>query len=1196
MPVFIDPRTGETFANVPDEDAERARREFGFVTPEEYRHKQDVEKAGEETSFGEAVTLGAKTGLGAVQGMIEDATGFGTEPGLAEDPGGGAFPEAYTPESRLKREARPIATGIGQGLAVAPLALAAGAGAGAVAGGLGAGAAIGTAASVLGEAAVEGVVQEYDDAWLEQRPMAVQNVAVNTVLFTGLDFAFRGALKGLGMALGKKPTSAIGGRNVVSEAQGAARELVDPVGARSVGAASADDLAEPFDDAIKQMSDRDAAVLARDADDHLHLIGQDASESFTRLNNGLSDNLGSQLKYEDFATYAAEFEPKMLERQAEWFTTIGEGAEDAARQISEGPYNFGNLGAKASHLISTFTKRIGEETDAGRRLVIGDEFKKRLDSLTMSIDGSFGVDNVTRSELKAFIEPTREALRKGLQNPKLFGGAADLQRSLNDPWHHLLESWRKVQNTLTEATGHVQFDVGGAGRVTRESTVDRMLAIMGKDPRSNQEFGRHLARTLEGVQGLIDARQAHGISKLDGLDEMAGDIRNLMEDWNLASTVGVAKNRVANMKKDPRKWGTLALDVAERLPIVGQPIKVGRTLNDAFTDLHMQQGTPLARVWDSAYKRYALNPAYQDPSVIRNYADWIQESLLNRGGKVTPPTGSATGAGGIPGVPNMAPANQVERGVASPAVARAQARESQSGRVVIGERAPVAKNLSKDEIAAVDSFATDYRAAGMLEQGMPDEQILAQLPEYTSEGLAELRQRMPTLKAAWRKLSVWNPTSDKPLVKGMSLTDSEIQSLVSKGEWSSPNSTYATWDPSVARKFAGRNVSQGKRPVLLVYDGVPTAVPSVGGVKKYDTLSNAERLGEEMIIPRGITFKVSLGPVEDGVQTIHLRGPAEGEAGYVNFSGRTGSNFSLGDVAKSPMGLVTGAGGVGLAINAAVKARAEEKATPPAHAYRDALKEIDTAGAQVVKSLATEALRKKPPKGKDRDPLALFAGKRKIQDAVEEARERLDEIAADPTTLIEQMAGSAGELGRTHPSVYMALTERAAKVAGYLQSVVPQRTATTLLDPVGSPPSFDRSWDFAARFVGATQPRVALREVMRGSAPPEMLEAVQQNWPELWDGFRIEMLGQVQRMHAAGRHMPSEKLRRLDSLLGMGGQLDPSASLEVSQHMLAAQDADAAKRQQQSGQQGGGAAPSGGAARASLSTPLAAIASGRQIA
>lgn len=1225
MPVFVDPRTGERFENVPDEDVARARTEFGLVTPEEFDHQQQVKEADE--GFLPAVGQGFARGVGAQAAAIQNLTGFGTAPGLDEDakgqklPGGGleSLAPAYSEQARLQREARPFAAGLGTSLSVAPAAGLLGAGVAAAA--PAAGAILGTTLpAIAAEAGAEAISQEYDDAWFEQRPFETQNVAANTLMFSGLDFAFRGALKGIGSALTGKPAAkpSIGGRNVVSEAQGAAREIVDPVGGGSVGAASANDLVEPFDDAIRQMSDQDAAVLARDANDHLYLISQDASESFTRLNNGLSDNLGSQLKYEDIGTYAQSWDAPTVARQENWWSGVTEEATSGIESLRNSRYDLGNLGKRAESTLDTFWRRVTDEPDPGRRMVTVDAFKKQLDRLTTVIDAA-NVDQVAKEELKSAIAPTREMLRKGLENTKLFGEAAELQRSLNESWHHLLESWRKVQSTLTEATGHVQFDTSGAGRITRESTVERMLAQLGKDPRSNQEFGRHLARTLEGIQGLIDARQAHGISRLDGLDGMASDIKNLMEDWNLASTIGVAKNRVDALKRDPRKWGNIVGGLAERLPMVGQPIQIARQLGNAFSDLHIEKGTPLARVWDSAYKRYALNPVYSDPSIIRNYPDWIAESLRTRGGKFTPPAGGITG--GVPGVPSMPPANEgAVRGVAHPslsaagqsAVDRARTRIQQGGYNQLGSRAPLPADPAQRAAAVgkLQQSVSQLPDAGSLYdmpqaaypgdeahaaiQALTYEQRKA-LRDYTGSQYKQIRSALrgegehasaPLVQEALEKLYIPEPTKSGPLYRGLSVSDEGLNAALSQGEFTTSSITSTSANPVKGMGFARSAGMQGRtdlHPLIIKFNKADKGAPVNSGES-------------EFLLPPGGHYRVTGRQQVEGVLMLEVEqvGKASdqqmselGALGSVDLGpsrGGDGSNFSLGDVAKSPMGVVTGAGAAGLAINAAVKARAEQPPDSPDVAYRDALREIDQAGTQQVRDMATSALRTKPPRGKDRDPLALFAGKGKIQDMVEETRERLSEIAGDPMSLLQQLGSSAGELRRTHPGVYMAVTQKASQVAAYLQSVIPQRTATTLLDPRGAPVSFDRAWDFAARYVGATQPREALRQIVRGAAPPEMLEAVQQTWPELWGSFQVEMVGQVQRMHAAGRHIPAEKLRRLDRLLGLGGQLDPSASPEVTSHMLAAQDAEAARRQQQS--QGGGQAPTGGATRAALSTTL----------
>lgn len=1376
------------------------------VDAEEKQKAYDAKPLGERV--GDTLTAGAQAlarqamapGMALTESLTGERPGQVPQEQLPADQQSALSESVFGDEARARRERHPLAATIGGGLAMAPAAALAGAGVAALA--PGAGAILGsTVPAMLTEGAITAAPQEYDDAWFEQRPFELSRVAANTLMFSGVDFAFRGALKGIGMGIGKlakKPASAIGSRNVVSEAQGAARELgVEPAGSGSVGAASAADLAEPFDDAIRQMSDRDAAVLARDAEPHFHLIAQDASESMTRLNNGLSDNLGNQLKYEDFAQYAEAFDPKTLERQAGWLSSVSEEADAAARRINalaEGDktaLDFGNLGKKATQTIDDFNRRIADAADPGQRIVLVDSYKKALDRLTMSIDASNSIDTVTRNELKSLIAPTRETLRKGLENTRYFGGAAELQRALNPNWHGLLEHWSKVQKILTEETGHIKFDTAGAGRITRESTVERMLAQLSKDPRSNQEFGKHLAGALENLQGLIDARQAKGISRLDGLDEMGADIRNLMEDWNLASTIGVAKNRTEALAKDPRKWATLAANVGERLPIVGKPIQVMRTLGDALADLHIQKGTPLARVWDSAYKRFATNPAFQDPSIIRNYPDWIAEALQNRGGKFTPPTGSASAPPG----PLMPPAKtsggpdldaafadfprkqrvsladvrarmsgmtreeqdqallQMQRDkklvlyqndnprslskadkdaamdlngsprhmvyFETPAINRALERSKQRGvanfdalTAILGSRGAVKNKITPREARAilapraadvVDPLGVGGKIEGVIPRSQAADPLNREavaanfqpIPEHDvftdhvgsialdgrlaerwtgqggktpggvfkgSDGVLRYvkadKDSAHTVveggnDAMYRALGVKTlNTSTGKLPDGTAVLYSDYRpdwlDLAQIPDWS-------VLPPSVSESYAKQvpadiimgnwDVSRNARNVKT--DGVSTIMADAGEAgsnawsaskwyKGDDKHLRTElaRLGTSARgeVPRSLeeaTVNPLWGPIV-GEQPPHaLLAPLAGDEGRIRELMQASYDHAV--------GVINGAGGpeafiakhqptlsqsevkraasemqrriayLGPAIGAlsamlavafssddasAADHPASSVAPTPDSAYRDALREINQAGDNHIKAMASSALKLKPPRGKDRDPLSLFAGKRSIQDAVEDSRARLDEIMGDPTTLLEQLGASTGELGKTHKSVYMAVSGKVSEVAAYLQSVMPQRTATTLTDQRGAAVSFDRAWDYAARYVGATQPRAALREVVRGSAPPEMLEAVQQAWPELWQSFQVEMLGQVQRMVAAGKHIPSEKLRRLDSLLGLRGQLDPSATLDVAQHFLAAQDAEAQKRQQAGGKAPGGA-PSGGVARAALQTRLGAISSER---
>jgi hypothetical protein len=1323
---YILESTGEE-VEVPDDPQEQELARAAGLVP-----AARVE-AGKGTRL-QAGAEGAERVVGGIAEGIQRATGFGTAPGLDQDaqgqplPGGGltSLQDAYSPEARLRREAHPYAAGIGTGLAAAPAAGLAAAGGALLAPGaiplIG-----GTVGGVVTEAGVQAAAQEYDDAWLEQRPMELQQVAAKTLMFAGADMLFRGAFAGgKRLLLGAAPETGGLGRNLVSEAQGVAREsspYAKP--GASVGAAHAEDLSEPFDDAISSMSDKDAAVLARDSEDHLHLVSQHASEEFTRVNQGLTDNLGTKLKYENFAKNAADWDAPLLERQAGWLDSVVEQGDGVAREVAsfaEGKpeaIDFGNLGKKAAKVIDDYNRRIVQETDPARRNLLTDNVKKQLDSVTMSIDASHGVDAVTRGDLKALIAPYREELRMGLQNPKFWGKNANVQRDLNAPWHQFLEHWPKVQQQVLEATGHTAFDTAGAGRVTRESTVDRMLSLLGKDPRSNQEFGKHLAGALDGLNGLIEASQKHGITDNSALEAMAGDVRNLMEDWNLGTTVGVAKNRVAIMQRDPRKWARLALDFGERLPLgVGKTIETVRHLGSAMNDLHLQQDTPLAAVWDRAYQRFAQNPALKDPSIARNYADWVVDSLNKRGGAIPPPAGAMgapssaamndvmtgspgfgqaaqsifskgaegdalatvpaglrerVGAGGIRTVEQareLLTGNQVSTGTLDRTGSLGVAGASKGGLLPkpVAEQGLVPRVVGSDTEAFrkfpipdrdiftphVGTLAEDgiyherlsgpggktpggfFRGAdGKIRYIKSDKDVAHSAIEagnssmYTALGRKVPEMRVVKLPGGHSALASeafgpeWKELNDIPdwgaLPKSVRdsyaegvptdfimgnwdvsrnskniMTDGTSTLMVDPGE-AATNAWAAKWfagnEKHIEREI-GRTTAAGHGNIPSTEEGFlldPKWGAYVGKEPTHTLLGSYAQSEGELRKLMGRSFERSVATIEQagGPEAfIRAHQPTLGEAEVKRAAAEMTDR-----IAKFKTALPFFAAAAYLAFGGTAEAaeRPPPPQMPPQAAYREAMQDIAKGGDAHLTALATSALRKRAPGGKGKSPLELFAGSRSIEDAVEQTRQAL---GRDPSELVKMLGGAVGDLWKTHPGVYGAVVQKAHQIGAYLQQNWPQPTATTLLDPRGGKLSFDRAWDSAAKFVGAAMPKTALREVARGTAAPEMIASVKENWPELWEPFRAEMLGQIQRRAAAGRHIPSERLRRLDQTLGMDGQLDPSASLAVAAHFLTAQDAEAQKRQQ-AGQSSGSKALSNPSA-SGMRTRLDAINSERQ--
>jgi hypothetical protein len=1324
MPVYVDPRSGTVYQNVPEEEEERARSEYGLVPSAEWESIQETQKADTKGPLG-LIGEGFQRGLGHIQ----DAAGaVGWSPpmpgGDAFGPGGGAlpsfgapdpvappvpsgaetFPEAFSDEAKLRTQAHPVWTGIGTGLAAAPASALAGAAAGA----LGGPAILGAAAGgILAEQAVEAVAQEWDDAWLEGRPMELKNVAAYTAMFSVGDVLFRGIGKGLSAGYSKLKEPGTLSRNIVSEAQSrAAGAGVRPT--QSVGAASAKEMSEPFDEALATMDLRDAEVLVRDADDHSFLIARHAADEMTRIERGLSEQLGTQLKYEDFRIGADAWDEKTLARQGVWvgeMLELGQGVINQIRAASKGFENapeFGNLGKVIAGDVADFTKRISQETDYAQRNVLLDAFKKQGDKRMMAIDGSYNVDPITREELKKIIRPlfgVDGALRAGLENKKLFGHNAELQKALNKPWHDLLQHWRTLQDKLTETTGAKQFDNSSAGRVVRESTTERMRGVLGKDQRELEDFAVHVKEGFDAYQRLIEAREAHGITHKDGLPELKNSLTNLMEDWNLAATISVARNKVGHAARDPQNYMKAALDAAEGVAGVGGIIKGARNLaRTVGGDLHIQKGTPLADVWDRAYKRYAQHPSLADPSILQNYSPWMQEALRARGAQIPAPAGlgaAAMGAAKEYGG-KVAGVGLVGAGAASAAEgqrdpnAPMQAGAGPAGAILTGlammlgkggrrllkeEAAPLIGILSRQEgkddwtttrvrqwlksdaplsVRAIERENTKpalvdglwvnpeeptplpelraFVADAVERTGASEDMVVrAIVSEGTgfkpkaprAEGAAPRKPKGPTppappvedrtgiegdfddmgdqlltppdmkeaLKDARRAVGKQGQAAFKAYQSQAGFKMNEAMRTGDFSSWGAERagdvSAYlqnAIDSGATAPGFVVRGVELPKEEVqrltaakLLTAQAFVSTTPNVGIAKRFagtakrgdtgfrKTIGDVPVMFEieqatgvplsagEVTLRPGTQFKVLAHRVE--------RVGTKAEPKIVHVFRVRESGYAPGAKTEGLIaGGLIGIGGVAAAGNASAaepqRAPMPDMEPPPDNGptglYRDAMRTIAEGGDTIIRSKASSALRSRQPQG--RSPLRAFMGRRSLDASVDATRSALEELQADPSALVDRLAGSVGELGRTHPSVYMALTEKAANIVAYLSAEAPKRVGRTLLDPEGMAPSMDRSVDFALKVVGASMPEQALNDIARLDAPPEELAAFQQHWPELWEPLRMELLGQVQSRYQAGRPVDAEKLRALDALLQMDGQLDPSGSMAVAQQLLSAQE------------------------------------------
>ncbi|HKO93452.1 MAG TPA: hypothetical protein VJU61_20000, partial [Polyangiaceae bacterium] len=72
MPAYVNPLTGERFENVPEDEQERARRDFGLVPAEQYAKDQAYEQKGVVGKTADTLKAGME-GLSRGGGVLLEA-------------------------------------------------------------------------------------------------------------------------------------------------------------------------------------------------------------------------------------------------------------------------------------------------------------------------------------------------------------------------------------------------------------------------------------------------------------------------------------------------------------------------------------------------------------------------------------------------------------------------------------------------------------------------------------------------------------------------------------------------------------------------------------------------------------------------------------------------------------------------------------------------------------------------------------------------------------------------------------------------------------------------------------------------------------------------------------------------------------------------------------------------------------------
>jgi hypothetical protein len=550
MPVFIDPRTGERFENVPDDEAERAQSEFGLVTPERWAAKQE----------------GA---AGTVKAGFEGALSVANE--FTNLVGGGTPEETEqirrmlsSPEALARKEENPIAHGIG----VSAPSIAAG-------GALG-GASIGGAALGLGiESAASGASQEASAAALEGREFDLGNAAEAAATEFAIGAATLGAVKAGNLFLGgagkglmnELPKGIKAGpgnvKKAVTAVDAASEDgVVDVMAQAAEGAGKkrakiATDLppgperAEALASTADQHYDSMAVEFASDADKADALMSKLGDTSASpmvekRLRETIGEQSPAQMRAVTETTEMAAALRKELTKPLD--EVVDEApirfADDAPPVSGEMPipepfrkgegFNF-ETGAvepsakppkpgKPRTLATTNKLRgIASEIDTTIR-----NMTTKLDKSTDSVDWYLAMrkakqemqdtvrtlgnmadkgDEVLHGKLQKMSDDFATHLKNELTKQEHWGKAAEIEAGINAAWH---DKWLKgrliAQNDLARKAGREYR----TGRELVEYDPAKYRTFMKGDRISRTVTQRHLDRVVDGWEDMAKVHELHG--------------------------------------------------------------------------------------------------------------------------------------------------------------------------------------------------------------------------------------------------------------------------------------------------------------------------------------------------------------------------------------------------------------------------------------------------------------------------------------------------------------------------------------------------------------------------------------------------------------------------------------------------------------------------------------------------------------
>jgi hypothetical protein len=258
-----------------------------------------------------------------------------------------------------------------------------------------------------------------------------------------------------------------------------------------------------------------------------------------------------------------------------------------APSLADAP-GLGGFAKRVDQIIGDGLKRLDKSASAVDQFLISRDIKQQLQGVSKKMGlVKEPQEQLLHDQMHGLIDESWRAIRDGLADESLFGGAAKIERDINGAWTDKVAGG--LNTTERDLARKVDVDPK-TGRSVYEADPGKMRAFLKSDRVDRAITSRKLDDVLDGAEDMVRAHEVHGTWDPKKLAEQRQRIARLRETRQFADEIQVAQATKAeraaaapaSVADKLKAYGKAeALDyaaehVASLLPYGGQIYRLGK--------------------------------------------------------------------------------------------------------------------------------------------------------------------------------------------------------------------------------------------------------------------------------------------------------------------------------------------------------------------------------------------------------------------------------------------------------------------------------------------------------------------------------------------------------------------------------------------------------------------------------------------